>query len=75
MKNILDTALNNGNPVSHPTGALLNAGRIEFTGGNYLHYKEGITPSVARVMEDVDKERMAVVRAYELSEIRPPKDW
>jgi opine dehydrogenase len=69
VKNILDTALNNGNPVSHPTGSLLNAGRIEFTSGNYLHYKEGITPSVARVMEDVDKERMAVVRAYELTEI------
>jgi opine dehydrogenase len=69
VKNILDTALNNGNPVSHPTGALLNAGRIEFTGGNYFHYKEGITPSVAKVMEDVDKERMAIVRAYELSEI------
>ena len=69
VKNILDTALNNGNPVSHPTGALLNAGRIEFTKGNYLHYKEGITPSVARVMEDVDKERMAVVRAYGLSEM------
>jgi opine dehydrogenase len=68
-KNILDTALNNGNPVSHPTGALLNAGRIEFTKGNYLHYKEGITPSVARVMEDVDKERMKVVRTYGLSEM------
>jgi opine dehydrogenase len=47
----------------------LNAGRIEFTQGNYLHYKEGITPSVAQVMEDVDKERMAVVRAYGLSEM------
>jgi opine dehydrogenase len=68
-RNILDTALNNGNPVSHPTGALLNAGRIEFTHGNYFHYKEGITPSVAKVMEDVDRERMAIVRAYGLSEI------
>jgi len=69
VRNILDTALNNGNPVSHPSGALLNAGRIEFTKGNYLHYKEGITPSVAKVMEDVDKERMALIRAYGLSEI------
>jgi opine dehydrogenase len=69
VRNILDTALNNGNPVSHPTAALLNAGRIEFTRGNYFHYKEGITPAVAKVMEDVDKERMAIVRAYELSEI------
>jgi len=69
VKNVLDTALNNGNPVSHPTGALLNAGRIEFTHGNYLHYKEGITPAVAKVMEDVDKERMAIIHAYGLSEI------
>jgi len=69
VKNILDTALNNGNPVSHPTAAMLNAGRIEFTKGNYLHYKEGITPSIAKVMEDVDKERMAIIRSYGLSEI------
>jgi opine dehydrogenase len=69
FKNILDTALNNGNPVSHPTAAILNTGRIEFTKGNYLHYKEGITPSVARVMEDVDKERMAIIRAYGLTEM------
>ncbi len=69
LKNILDTALNNGNPVSHPTAAILNTGRIEFTKGNYLHYKEGITPSVAKVMEDVDKERMAIIRSYRLSEI------
>jgi opine dehydrogenase len=69
FKNILDTALNNGNPVSHPTAAILNAGRIEFTKGDYLHYKEGITPSVAKVMEDVDKERMAIIRAYALTEM------
>ena len=69
VKNILDTAMNNGNPVSHPAGAILNAGRIEFTKGNYLHYKEGITPAVARVMEDLDQERLAVIRAYGLSEI------
>lgn len=69
VRNILDTALNNGNPVSHPTGALLNAGRIEFTHGNYFHYKEGITPAVAKVMEDVDKERIAIIHSYGLSEI------
>jgi opine dehydrogenase len=69
FKNVLDTALNNGNPVSHPTAAILNAGRIEFTKGNYLHYKEGITPSVAKVMEDVDKERISAIRAYALTEM------
>jgi opine dehydrogenase len=69
FKNVLDTALNNGNPVSHPTAAILNTGRIEFTRGDYLHYKEGITPSVARVMEDLDKERMAIIRAYGLTEM------
>jgi opine dehydrogenase len=69
FKNILDTALNNGNPVSHPTAAILNTGRIEFTKGDYLHYKEGITPSVAKVMADVDKERMAIICAYGLTEM------
>lgn len=69
LNNILDVAMNNGNPVSHPCAAILNTGRIEFTKGNYFHYKEGITPSVAKVKEDLDKERMAICRAYGAKEI------
>jgi opine dehydrogenase len=57
-KNILCVGLNNGNPLAHPSPALLNAGRIEYSKGDFYHYNEGITPHVANVIESIDKERM-----------------
>lgn len=35
----------NINAVIHPAGVLMNAGWIEMTSGNFLFYKESITPS------------------------------
>lgn len=62
-KNILDVGLNNGNPMAHPGPALLNAGRVEYSGGEFYHYKEGITPHVANIVQAIDEERMALCRA------------
>jgi opine dehydrogenase len=50
------------NAVEHPPGVVLNAGWIEFTKGNFRFYYEGITPGVARVIERVDEERLAIIR-------------
>ncbi len=61
-KNVLETSLTNINAVLHPPGMILNAGWIEHTKGDFSYYCEGSTPSVARVMEEVDKERMALCR-------------
>jgi opine dehydrogenase len=58
MRNILEVGLNNGNPVAHPGPALLNAGRVEFSKGEFYLYKEGITPSVAHLIEAIDTERL-----------------
>jgi opine dehydrogenase len=58
--NVLETGFMNINAVIHPPGMVMNAGWIEFTGGDILFYKESITPSVARVIEAVDAERLAV---------------
>jgi opine dehydrogenase len=60
--NVLDVGLNNGNPIAHPSPALLNTGRIEYSGGEFYHYKEGITPHVAKVIGAIDDERMALCR-------------
>jgi opine dehydrogenase len=60
--NVLDTGLLNLNAMEHPPGMLLNAGWIEFTKGNFRFYSEGITPAVARVIQRIDEERLAVVR-------------
>jgi opine dehydrogenase len=60
---VLETGLMNINAVIHPAGVLMNAGWTELTGGNFLFYKESITPAVARVIEAVDAERLALAAA------------
>ncbi len=62
QKNVLETSLTNINAVLHPPGMILNAGWIEHAKGDFSYYCEGSTPSVARVMEEVDQERMALCR-------------
>ena len=57
------------NPVVHPAGVLLNAGRVEFSKGEFCFYEEGVTPSVAKVIMEIDSERRDVASAlgYALS--------
>jgi opine dehydrogenase len=54
------------NPVVHPPGVLLNAGRIEYSHGDFYFYEEGVTPSVCRLIEGVDAERRALGKALGL---------
>lgn len=61
--NVLETSLNNINPVMHVAPALLNTGRIEFTGGDFFFYRESVTPTVGRVMDEMDEERLSLGRA------------
>jgi opine dehydrogenase len=58
--NVLQTSLNNMGAIFHPALTLLNAGRIESTGGEFQFYIDGVTPSVARVLEALDRERVTV---------------
>jgi opine dehydrogenase len=51
--NVLQTGLNNMGAVFHPALTILNAGRIESTRGDFQFYVEGVTPSVAKVLETV----------------------
>ncbi len=48
------------NPVVHPAGVLLNAGRIERSRGDFYFYEEGVTPGVCRLIYAVDAERLAI---------------
>ena len=48
------------NPVVHPPGVLLNAGRVERSRGEFYFYEEGVTPGVGRVIEALDRERLAL---------------
>jgi len=58
--NVLHTGLNNMGAIFHPALTLLNAGWIEATHGDYQFYIDGVTPSVARVLEELDRERVTV---------------
>jgi len=58
--NVLRTGLNNMGAIFHPALTLLNAGWIEATHGFYQFYIDGVTPSVARVLEVLDRERVTV---------------
>jgi opine dehydrogenase len=58
-KNVIQTSLQNANPVIHPAVSLTNAARIEGT-GDFLFYEEGVTDSVGRIIEAVDRERIAI---------------
>ena len=59
-KNVLQTSLQNGNPVIHPAVTLLNAALIERTEGDFNFYEQGVTPAVGRLMKSIDKERIAI---------------
>jgi opine dehydrogenase len=63
---VLAAGLSAMNPVVHPVGVLLNAGRIERARGEFWFYEEGVTPAVARAVEAVDGERLALGRALGL---------
>jgi opine dehydrogenase len=62
-KNVLETGLRNLNTVVHAPIVIHNAGWIEKTKGNFLFYWDGCTPSVARTVEAVDRERLDLGRS------------
>lgn len=57
---ILDTVFSYVNAIHHPPAVLCNVGRIEATGGDYCHYYDGISPAVGRLIDALDRERLAV---------------
>ena len=61
--NVLEPALYNVNIIVHPVGALLNMGRVEYSKGEFWMYKEGLTPSVKKVIYQMDGERMNLFKA------------
>jgi len=62
-RSILEPALYNPNIIVHPAGALFNMGRIEHSQGEFWMYKEGITPSVKKIIDGMDRERRAIMAA------------
>ncbi len=61
--NLLETVFPYTNAIHHPPALLCNAGRVEATGGDYYHYYDGISPSVGRMIDALDVERLAIAKA------------
>ncbi len=72
-KNILQTSLQNGNPVIHPAVTLMNVALIERANCDFDFYQEGVTPAVGRLMEGVDKERIAIGNTLGVNVVPDPE--
>ena len=72
-KNILQTSLQNGNPVIHPAITLMNVALIERTKGDFFFYQEGVTPAVGRLVEAVDQERIAIGKKLGVNVLPDPE--
>lgn len=72
--NALETSFGNVGAVVHPAITLLNAARIETEHGRFEFYIDGISPSVARVLAAVDRERLAVANLLGV-EVMPLETW
>lgn len=73
-KTVLHTGLENIGAIFHPTITLHNAGWIEATGGDFQFYNQGVTPSIARVMEAIDRERIRIGKALGI-QLLTACDW
>lgn len=71
--NLLHTGLNNMNAMLHVGNMVANIGRLE-SGAKYRFYSEGYTPSVVRLLEAADAERLAIARAYGVG-VPPVLEW
>lgn len=69
VENVLETSLSNLNAIIHPPGMVLNAGWIESTKGGFFFYSQGITPAIARIIEQVDNERLSILSKIGLRQI------
>ena len=73
-KNCLETSFSNIGALFHPTPVLLNIGRIESDPDDFQYYIEGISPSVAVLIHQIDAERQAVAAAYGIS-VLTAEEW
>jgi opine dehydrogenase len=70
---VIHTGFTNANAMLHVANCVGNAGKID-RGEGYKFYAEGVTPSVARLYEAINAERVAVAAALGAS-VPTLEDW
>lgn len=61
---IIELGLNITSAISHPAIMLMNAGRIGSGNEEFYFYKEGISPEISNIIENLDKDRRAIASRY-----------
>lgn len=62
-ENVLETSLGNIGAIFHPAPTVLNAARIETSPEPFRYYIHGISPSVAKILEEIDSERVRIAES------------
>jgi len=73
--NVLETILINFNAIDHVPAMICNAGALETRTSLCLLWGEGASPSVARVIEAVDNEILAIRAALGFTDRTPYRDF
>ncbi|MFZ7101558.1 MAG: NAD/NADP octopine/nopaline dehydrogenase family protein [Peptococcaceae bacterium] len=73
-EHVIYTSLSNIGAVFHPAPVLLNVGRIETPRQTFKYYTEGISRTVAEVLEKIDQERVEVAAGLGVS-IKRAAEW
>ncbi len=71
-QSVLQTSLQNANPIIHPSVTLANAARIDTEGHDFLFYEEGVSDATGRLIEALDKERIAIGAAMNIEVLPDP---
>ncbi|KAA3647850.1 MAG: NADP transhydrogenase subunit alpha [Chloroflexi bacterium] len=70
VANVMETSLNNLNPIVHPAAMLTNVGFIESQRvPEWYFYKDGYTQGAGHIADQMDNERLALLTAFGLPEI------
>lgn len=64
LSSVIEAALHNPNMMVHTVGAVMSIPRIEKTNGEYCMYWEVWTPSVYKILDALDNEKMNVLERF-----------